>query len=271
MEKVGRLPNFLILGAARSGTSSFAAELRGQAGVFMPPKRPEPHFFLRDGEYAQGLGYYSTRYFSAAPDDAIAVGEASTSYLCHRKVAERIARDLPKARLFAMLRNPIVRAYSSYWHTVKHGYEQLPFWDALQAEPTRATGAESDAALRENRPFAYLERGFYSGQIRAFWENIPRERLSIILFDDFVVNPSKVVREAMSFLGFDPTRYNAPAEVDAEINQSTPTGRVMDDASYEFLRDAYREEVCDLSTLVNRDLMGWLNLRTDAVASARAA
>jgi len=271
MEQAGRLPDFLILGAARSGTSSFAAELRNQADIFMPPKRPEPHFFLREAEYAKGLQYYSQRYFAAAPAEALAVGEASTSYLCHRQVAERIARDLPNVRLFAMLRNPIVRAYSSYWHTVKHGYEQLPFWEALQAEPSRAAAAELDPALRENRPFAYLERGLYSRQIRAFWENIPRERLSIILFDDYVVNPSKIVREAMSFLGLDATRYRPPVEFDAEINQSTPAGRVMDDASYEFLREAYREEVRELSELLNRDLSGWLNLRTDTVTSSRAA
>ena len=271
MEQVGRLPDFLILGAARSGTSSFAAELRNQSDIFMPPKRPEPHFFLRDAEYAKGLAYYSQRYFAATPEHMPIAGEASTSYLCHRKVAERIARDLPNVRLFAMLRNPIVRAYSSYWHTVKHGYEQLSFWDALQAEPARAAAAESDAALRENRPFAYLERGYYSRQIRTFWENIPRERLSIILFDDYIENPSKIVREAMSFLGLDPARYCVPVEVDAEINQSTPDGRVMDDASYEFLRKAYRDEVRELSGLLNRDLTEWLKVRTDAVVPAKAA
>lgn len=271
MDRVGRLPDFLILGAARSGTSSFAAHLRAQPNIFMPPKRPEPHFFLRDAEYAKGLAYYSTRYFAAVPPTAQAVGEASTSYLCHRKVAERIATDLPGVRLFAVLRNPIPRAFSSYWHTVKHGLDDLSFWDALQAEPARATAAESDSVLRENRPFAYLERGFYARQLRDFYAFIPRDRLSVILFDDFVADPRGVARAAVGFLGLDQTGYVPPAEADDEINQSTPAGRVMDDRSFEFLRAAYRHEVRDLSELLGRDLTGWLDQRTDTTPLARAA
>src|SRR5262249_26493123 len=163
-----------------------AAHLRAQPEIFMPPKRPEPHFFLREAEYAKGLDHYSRRFFADVPAPAKAIGEASTSYLCHRLVAERVAHGLPDVRLFAMLRNPIVRAFSSYWHTVRHGLEDLPFLEALRAEPARAAAAESDPVLRENRPFAYLERGFYSRQLLAFYEFFPRDRLSIILFDDFV-------------------------------------------------------------------------------------
>ena len=153
----------MIIGAARCGTTNFASYLRVQPNVFLASKRPEPHYFLKDWEYEKGLAYYSDKYFASVGDEA-AVGEASASYICHAKVAERIDKDLPGCRLIAMLRNPITRAYSGYWHTVRNGFESLPFLEALQAEPKRAAEA-TDPVAQTIRTFAYIERGQYARQL----------------------------------------------------------------------------------------------------------
>ena len=272
MLRTGILPNFLIVGAARGGTTNFAAYLRGHPEVFMPPKRPEPHFFLKDPEYSKGLAYYSEKYFATA-GAVHAVGEASTSYVCHRFVAERIARDLPGVRLFVMLRNPIPRALSSYWHTVRNGLEPLSFPDALKAESVRAAAAEhaADPLLKVIRPFAYVERGMYARQLRSYLDFFPRERLSVILFEEFVADPIGVTRAACAFLGLDPSEFTPPPAARDELNQSTPAGESMDDDTFEFLRSAYRDDVRDLSGLLDRDLSGWLDRRTDGPSAARAS
>jgi hypothetical protein len=272
MERPGVLPNFLIIGAARCGTTNFASYLRVQPGVFLAAKRPEPHYFLKDWEYEKGLGYYSGRYFSRVTRET-AVGEASASYLCHRKVAERIRRDLPDVRLIAMLRNPIARAYSGSWHTVRNGFETQPFLEALQAEPARAAAA-TDPVAAAIRTFAYVERGLYARQLRTVLEYFPRERLHVLLFDDFVADPRGATCAALRFLGLDPSGYVEPSVADMDVNHSTPADEQMDEASFQFLRCAYRDEVRDLSELLGRDLTGWLDAATDAApvyAAARKA
>jgi hypothetical protein len=262
VHRPGVLPNFLIIGSARCGTTNFASYLRVQPGVFLAAKRPEPHYFLKDWEYEKGLKYYSERYFSQVADQK-SIGEASASYICHRKVAERIKKDLPGVKLIAMLRNPIARAYSGYWHTVRNGFESMPFLEALQAEPLRAASA-TDPVAATIRTFAYIERGLYARQIRMFLEYFPRDRLHVILFDDFVADPKGITCAAMRFLGVDPAKYTEPAAAEMDVNHSTPGDQRMDEASFQFLRAAYRDEVLDLSKLLGRDLTGWLETATDA-------
>jgi Sulfotransferase domain len=272
VDRPGVLPNFLIIGAARCGTTNFASYLRAQPGVFLAAKRPEPHYFLKDWEYEKGLGYYSTTYFSRATDET-AIGEASASYLCHRKVAERVRADLPGVRLVAMLRNPIPRAYSGYWHTVRNGFETLSFLDALKAEPARAAAA-TDPVAATIRTFAYIERGLYARQLRTFLEYFSRDQLHVVLFDDFVADPKGETCAALQFLGVDPAGYVEPAAADMDVNHSTPGDRWMDEAAFQFLRAAYRDEVHDLSNLLGRDLSRWLDTATDAApvyAAARKA
>jgi Sulfotransferase domain len=272
VDRTGALPGFLIIGAARCGTTNFASYLRAQPDVFLAAKPPEAHYFLKDWEYEKGLEYYSQRYFSTVAGQTV-VGEASTSYICHRKVAERIQSDLAGVKLVVMLRNPIMRAYSSYWYTARNGFESLPFLDALKAEPDRAAAA-TDPVAATIRPFAYVERGLYARQLRTFLEYFPRDRLHVILFDDFVADPKGVTCAALRYLGADAAHYVEPAPTDRDVNQATPGDKPMDDESFQFLRAAFRVEVHDLSALLDRDLTYWLDTATDAApvyAAARQA
>ena len=237
--------------------------------MFLPHKPPEAHYFLKDWEYEKGLPYYSDRYFSKVTDQQF-VGEASASYICHRKAAERIRQDLPGVRLIAMFRNPIVRAYSSYWYTVRNGFESLPFADAIKAEPERAAAAAADPVAATIRPFAYVERGLYARQLRTYLEIFPRDRLHVILFEDFVADPKGTTCAALRFLGADPGTYTEPAPADRVVNQATPGGKPMDEETFHFLQAAFRDEVHDLSDLLGRDLTGWLASASDAAPAGAA-
>jgi Sulfotransferase family len=107
----GRLPDFIIGGAPRSGTTWLYDALDRHPAVYMAkPVKPEPKFFLVDDLYAKGLPHYSATWFADVPAGRVA-GEKSTDYLESTAAAERIARDLPQVRLVFILREPIDRAY----------------------------------------------------------------------------------------------------------------------------------------------------------------
>jgi hypothetical protein len=249
------LPNFLIIGAARSGTSTLYTYMQSHPDIYLrPEKRPEPHFFFKDSEYAKGMRYYETTWFPIETK-CHAVGEASTSYIFGPKVPERIARDLPDARLIAVLRNPIERAHSNYWHSVKSGLETLDFASAVEREDQR-TQALNDTALAELKPFSYLARGFYHAQISKFLTVIPHGRLAIHIFDDLCRDPRGQLEEIYRFIGVDPGIL--PARLDLKENRSVPDGARLDAAMRRRLANIYADDVTRLGELLGRDLSGWL-------------
>src|SRR5438874_12720259 len=108
-----RLPDFLIGGAARSGTTWLYSALdRHPTGYMAKPIKHEPKLFLVDDLYRKGLAHYARTWFADVPQSHVA-GEKSTDYLESAAAAERIARDLPQVRLIFILRDPVDRAYSN--------------------------------------------------------------------------------------------------------------------------------------------------------------
>ncbi len=248
------LPDFLIIGAGRSGTTTLYSYLQEHPAIYLPAsKRPEPHYFLKEREYAKGLAYYSRKYFSEWQGES-AIGEASVSYMCHKKVARRIRKHLPDVKLIAILRDPADRAYSNYWHTVKNGLETLSFDEAIQAEEGRNARIE-DPFLREVQPYAYLERGFYYEQLSAYLEYFSREQLLVLLLDDLAHRPTQVLHETFSFLGVDAAFV--PKSMGHIKNRSTPPGLEMSTETRRLLVKQYREDIDRLSILLERDLSDW--------------
>ncbi|HMM88271.1 sulfotransferase family protein [Bradyrhizobium sp.] len=249
------LPNFLIVGAARSGTTTVYSHLKDHPDVYLPVnKRPEPHFFFKSAEYAQGLGYYEERFFSAWRGQR-AVGEASTSYLFGPDVPRRIRGSLPDARFICILRDPVERAFSNYWHTVKSGLETLSFDDAIVREAERKNEI-AGTALGELAPFAYAERGLYHLQLSRWLEEFDRSQLKIVIFDDFVADPGGTLREIASFLDISPDGLpNRAVEVE---NRSVPEDQRMLPATREMLLETFSEDVTALGRLLGRDLGHWL-------------
>ncbi len=196
-----RLPDFLIGGAPRSGTTWLYAALDRHPAIYMAkPVQPEPKFFLVDDLYAKGLSYYSATWFGAAPDGRVA-GEKSTDYLESAAAAERIARDLPKARLVFILREPVDRAYSNYLWTRMNGLEREDFETALLLEDERERTLPP--RLKFARPFSYFSRGLYARLLQPYVDRFPREQMLMLKFEDLVDRPGALLARLHTFLGVD--------------------------------------------------------------------
>ncbi len=189
--RLARLPSFVIIGAMKSGTTSLGAYLTAHPDAFCAL---EPHFF--DSNFEQGLDWYRNWFLKAA--DARAVGEKSPSYMYHPHAVERLVSTLPGARLVAILRHPVERAYSHYWHERRLGHEKLSFADAIRAEPDR---------LRASPPglsrYAYVDRGLYLEQLERVTALVPRDRLLVLLFDDLERAPADTFGALCAFLGIE--------------------------------------------------------------------
>ncbi len=190
-----RLPDFLCIGAMRCGTTTLWEMLRRHPRVFMP-ERKEIHFFdNRDGQYDAGLGWYREQ-FRAAPDGAVR-GEFSPAYIFVEEACERIRAALPDTRLVAILRDPVARAWSHYWFSVRQGHETLSFERALDGEADRLrTGTSMDV-----RMFSYVARGRYLQQLLRFERAFSREQICVVLFEDLMADPVPVLARVCAHIG----------------------------------------------------------------------
>jgi Sulfotransferase domain len=195
------LPDFLIIGAQKAGTTALYAYLRWHPQITGPSFK-EVSFF--DRHYARGERWYRAHLPVRRTG---LVGEASPSYLFHPLAPERVARMLPRARLIALLRDPVDRAFSHYQHEVALGREQLSFEDALAREDERMEG-EVERMLREPAYFShawwnytYAARGRYAEQLERWFEAFPREQLLVLLTDELAADTAAAYRRVLDFLG----------------------------------------------------------------------
>ncbi len=213
------LPNFLVVGAARSGTTSLFHYLKQHPQIFLP-KRKECRFLSGMSRSFQGPGDQAVNdsiidsfavYKSLFSDgkNAIARGDVSPDYLFYFDVTiSNIKRFLsPEVKIIIGLRNPVERAYSQFLFFKSQGREHLSFEQALEAEEWRKANNWEWA-------WRYKEVGFYYEQVKAFLNEFGEDRVLIYLFEEFRESPEIVVRDIFSFLGVneDPVhkieRYN---------------------------------------------------------------
>ena len=194
--KENRLPDFIICGTQKGGTTSLYEYLRHHPEVYLPKKK-EIHFF--DLNLNKGLRWY-LRHF-VTNNIARIKGEATPSYMYFEEVPRRIRRILPNVRLIFILRNPVDRAYSHYWHEVKLGYEHLSFEDAIRMEKKRLFSGGTFEKIH----YSYIDRGKYAIQLRRFMKYFPKNQLLILLFDDLKGRPLYILKQLYAFLGINPT------------------------------------------------------------------
>ena len=194
-----RLPDFIIGGAPRSGTTWLYELLDRHPDVYMAkPVAPEPKFFLRDDEYAKGLEYYSQKWFADA-DAAKVAGEKSTDYLEGVNTAARLARDLPRVKLIFILREPVSRAYSNYLWSKMNGLETEDFPTALRLEDERER--ELPPRLKFVRPFSYFSRGLYADLLGPYLDRFMEQQLLIARFEDILEHRQALADAVHRFLG----------------------------------------------------------------------
>jgi hypothetical protein len=182
--------HFLIIGAAKSATTSLQRALQLDASVYMPD--PELHYFSR--EYHRGPAWYLEQFAGARPGKII--GEKSNSYLDTPEAAARIHAALPSVRLIAQLRNPIERAYSDYCMLYR------------RAE----VGRDIDAHLDPRRAAdgRFLRGGLYHEQLLRFFDLFPRDQILVVFFEDFRKDPRAQVGDIRRMIGLPPDFEVAP-------------------------------------------------------------
>jgi len=248
-----RLPEFIIAGAPRSGTTWLYDLLDRHSDLYMArPKQPEPKFFLVDQLYARGLAHYSQTWFAGAPANQVA-GEKSTNYLESAAAAERIARHLPAVKLVFILREPVARAWSNYLWSKMNGLETEDFETALRLEDERERTLSE--RLRFARPFSYMSRGLYADLLRPYLDRFPREQLLILKFEDILSTPGALATRLHAFLGI------SPRPVDAEglgvITPSENSGAALSDALRRALADRFAGPNRELGALLGSSFQLW--------------
>lgn len=210
------LPDVVLIGTSKSGTSSLAAYL-AQHADFHAPYYKEPHYFTLRARwpfflYRAFFPAALSRWYARAKGRPFLTGDFTPShYLCPHLPA-RLRRELPEARLLVLLRDPVERAFSHYRSHVAMGLEKRSFAEACQGEPAcfdkeRARmAADPHYYSRPLHDAGYVTRGLYVDYLRPWFESFPREQILVLGFEDLVRDPEGVVSQVCDFLGIERLR-----------------------------------------------------------------
>ncbi len=215
-----RLPDFVIIGAGKSGTTSLNEYLKEHPKIFMATRK-EPNFFafetldpsIYDEEKSREYYFNSVlkiedyyKLFEGAKEDQL-LGEVSNTYISHAQAWERIKHYVPNAKLIAILRHPAERLYSRYFHLVREN--EIPEGGAMEEVFNRDS-------VWWRRP-DLVNEGFYYDKLKPYFENFPKEHIKIFLYEEFIGDTDRVLRDTFEFLGIDP---NVKVATDIIYNKS---------------------------------------------------
>ncbi len=294
---IEKKPNFFIVGAEKSGTTSLYDQLNMHTDIFMSPIK-EPNYFSKDIEpldhehkrvdldkyfnqkilsqehmaYIRDLDQY-LRLFSKSVN-AKAVGESSVSYLFSTVAAKEIFEFNPDSKIIIILRNPVERAFSAYKMDLGIGRIKMSFSEAVKSTPR------------------YLERGLYYHQLQRYFDVFPQENIRVYLFDD-LKDTKNIMSDLSLFLGLN-DEFNISTEKVSNASMS-PKYEVLNNLIYSLgiksfigkyfpknlkkslqklyyqksdikispeeyndLVSFFSQDIQKLSNLINKDLSAWL-------------
>ncbi|MFE3453698.1 sulfotransferase domain-containing protein [Nonomuraea sp. NPDC059194] len=254
------LPDFLVIGTKRGGTTSVWNYLIQHPLVMpmYPPSRglKSPYYF--DINFAKGDTWYRSHFATEARLDRMErelgarplTGEACPYYMYCPPVAERVLDRMPDVKLIITLRDPVKRAYSHYWERVGAGVEPLAFEQALAAEPGRLAGEVERMAAdplyysKAHDYYSYQDRGVYLPQLERWTKLFPAANLLILPAEDLYRDEQRTVNRIAAFLGISEfalrtkERHNhlpAPRMADETKAQLTEFFRPHNRALFDFL------------------------------------
>ncbi|GAB3986881.1 hypothetical protein GCM10029978_103480 [Actinoallomurus acanthiterrae] len=211
------LPDFLIIGTKRGGTTSLWNYLIQHPLVM--PMYPASRGVKSPGyyyvNYGRGDAWYRSHFATERELDRVeerlgtrpVTGEACPYYMYYSPVPERVRARTPDVKIIVTLRDPVKRAYSHYWERVGDGVEDLSFEDALAAEPERLCGEREKMAAdpryysRAHDFYTYRDRGIYRPQLENWFSVFPREQFLIMPAEDLYGNEQAAVDRVTEFLG----------------------------------------------------------------------
>ena len=308
-------PNFFIVGAAKAGTTSLYEYLKQHPDIYFSPVK-EPNYFSTDIDTDQFSSTYrkntildTESYFSQYPlptlqltfvrksehyrrlfeevNNEQAIGEASTSYLFSTEAAANIYHYNPNARILAILRNPVRRAYSHYLMALRYGHTDMGFYEAIKTDYQKTNKGWGISEL-------FIELGLYFRQLKRYYDIFPPHQIKVLLFDDLVSRPEKVLQECYNFLGVEQRLPDSFAsfnqaqvprhksfnklmtqwgikkilknylphplqeKIKSKLFSIAQPGKEIDGKSEAFLHEIYDEDILKTSRLIEKDLSGWL-------------
>ena len=205
-------PDFIIIGAQKSGTTSLFNYLIKHPQV-LGSYIKETHFFCSEN-YNKGIDWYRSFFPSifykklteVALRSKVIVGECTPYYIFYPHAADRILKYFPKIKIIAILRNPADRAYSQYKHRKRFGNEKLSFEEAITREK-EIIRVEHEKMINDNNYYSYdhktsscLSRGIYVNQLKTWMAKLHSSQLLILSFDDFINNTQEVMNTVCNFL-----------------------------------------------------------------------
>lgn len=208
------IPNTILIGAQKAGTSSFYDWLSQHPDIFAPKSVKDYPYFSYEDYYSKGLKHYK-KYFEKKQDESIILA-GSVNYVCFEYAIKRIHELNKDMKLIFVLRNPIERAFSAYNYQLKMMRENITdFETALEQENERLC-SDDFTVLSE---LTYIEHGLYYKQLQMLQKYFPLNQIKVILFDDIKENPELTVKEVFTFLNID-------REFKPEFNFLNETGEI---------------------------------------------
>jgi hypothetical protein len=261
------LPNFLIIGTQRGGTTSLYNYLIARPGVG-PAMVKELHFF--DKKFNKGLSWYRAHFPSSIQKysyqfthkQTFVTGEASAYYLFHPHAPKRVAKVLPHVKLIVMLRNPIDRAYSQYNFEVDLGREALSFEDAIEREEERISKEREKMLADEGyvsfdySRYSYLARGIYADQLQTWMSLFPKEQFLMLKSEDFYADPVNALEHTSKFLNLPELETHEKQKKYRLHNYNTTSYPKMNPDTRKRLAEYFEPHNARLYDLLGVDL-GW--------------
>ncbi len=291
------MPNFLIIGAAKAGTTALYHYLKEHPEIYMAPQK-EPKFFALEGEKLNFRGpgdqnninkstitdIESYRELFQGASNQKVIGEASPLYLYSPKAPERIRHYIPDTKLIAILRDPVERAYSGYLMHISEGRETArDFAEALREEEMR---------IRNNWGWGhYASVGFYHSQLKRYFDNFNHHQIRVYLYEDLKTNSISLLQDIFNFLNVEESfvpdisiRHNItgipkntilqtliqslkplnpvfklvlPANLRQNIKTQILVKPQLPPEIRKQLIEVYREDILKLEELIQRDLSKW--------------
>lgn len=224
------MPNFLIIGAEKSGTTALYHYLRQHPQIYMSPVKEPGFFSYEEGQKPKraGPGHFPTepitdvdaytRLFGEVSNER-AIGEATPTYIANPETPARIRSYIPDAKFIAILRHPAERAYANFLHARWLGFEPIAdFPRALQEEETRIQNGWGGL-------WRYKKKGFYYSQLKRYFDTFDRSRIGVHLYEDFRADPVSLLQEIFLFLEVDAT-FVPDSTIRTNVS-GVPKSRVM--------------------------------------------
>ena len=243
--------SFVVAGTQKGGTQALDYYLRKHPELVMP-KTKEVHFFDRENVFTlQQVNYTIYHSFFQPTRKNVLLGESTPIYMYWYPVPFRIWQYNPYMKFIVLLRSPIERAFSHWNMEISRGYDDLSFGEAIRYEKSRCRSA----LPYQHRIYSYVDRGFYTEQLRRIWHFFPYEQTLILKSEDLKNDLLNTLNTACEFLGI---RKFYPEEIEQKNIHSREYQASLIDRDREYLTFVYEFEIRQLERILGWDCSDWL-------------